>query len=121
MIEVVLHDTCSRCGVCAKVCPNDVFDFIPGKPPTIARQADCVTCFICEAFCQPNALYVTPIATPNPVSDPEALRASGLVGSYRRALGWDRNQPGAANVEPPDAALPVTATLPVQDKDGQYH
>jgi len=118
VIEVVLPDVCIRCGVCAKVCPNDVFDFKPRQPPVIARQADCVTCFLCEAFCEPNALYVSPIAAPSPVEDIERLRASGLIGSYRRALGWDRNEPGAAHVDPPDAAMPVTVTIPGLSKLG---
>jgi NAD-dependent dihydropyrimidine dehydrogenase PreA subunit len=102
MIEVVLSDRCTKTGTCAKVCPNDVFDFKPGAPPVIARQEDCVTCFICEAFCKFDALYVSPKAKPDPVTDIPGLLTSGVVGSYRRVLGWDRNAPGAANVDPPD-------------------
>lgn len=106
MIELILTDRCIACRLCSDMCPNDVFDKAPGEQPTIARQADCVTCFICEAACPVDALYVGPKAFPDPVT-PEAVRASGQLGAYRRALGWDRRQPGAAHVAPPGPSGPL--------------
>ncbi|MCT8003159.1 4Fe-4S dicluster domain-containing protein [Sphingomonas sanguinis] len=105
MIELIVADRCIACNLCSNVCPNDVFDKEPGKQPVIARQADCVTCFICEAFCPVDAMYVAPNAHPEPV-DEAALVASGILGSYRRALGWDRRQPGSMPVEPAPAFPP---------------
>lgn len=106
MIELIVADRCIACNLCSNVCPNDVFDKEPGNLPVIARQADCVTCFICEAFCPVDAMYVGPQAYPEPV-DEAALVASGRLGSYRRALGWDQNQPGAAHIDPPGPPGPM--------------
>lgn len=105
MIELIVKDRCIACNLCSNVCPNDVFDKEPGEQPMIARQEDCVTCFICEAFCPVDAMYVAPNDRPEPV-DAAALIASGILGSYRRTLGWDKNQPGAANVYPPRPQRP---------------
>jgi NAD-dependent dihydropyrimidine dehydrogenase PreA subunit len=99
VIELVVEDRCITCGACARVCPNDVFDMVPQQTPTIARQEDCVTCYICEAYCPTDALYVAPLRFPTEV-DQAAIVASGLLGSYRRALGWDVNPPGAIGVDP---------------------
>lgn len=58
---------------------------------------DVKTCFMCEAYCPVDALYVAPEAKqPVPV-DEEQLAATGLLGSYRAAVGWGtRRKPGGA-------------------------
>jgi NAD-dependent dihydropyrimidine dehydrogenase PreA subunit len=92
VIEIVSDDRCTRCNLCVKACPMDVFDLVPGAAPVIARQDDCQTCFICEAHCPADALYVAPLRDPAPAGSPyldEAeLIASGAMGSYRARLGW---------------------------------
>ena len=88
MIELVSRDRCVSCDICVKVCPTQVFD--PGLDgvPVIARQEDCQTCFMCEAYCPADALYVAPDAD-NPVQVEEsALIAAGKLGKYRASLGW---------------------------------
>ncbi|WP_437819092.1 4Fe-4S binding protein [Sorangium sp. So ce1078] len=97
MIELVSDTRCIGCDLCVEVCPTNVFDRVPGGAPVIARQRDCQTCFMCEAYCPVDALYVAPEAEqPVPV-DEEQLSASGLLGSYRAAVGWgSRRSPGAA-------------------------
>ncbi len=88
MIELVIAERCVECNLCVKVCPTDVFDSVPGGPPVIARQQDCQTCFMCELYCDADALYVAPDCNrPTPV-DEKALLASGLLGRYRRDSGW---------------------------------
>lgn len=97
MIELVSEARCIGCDLCVDVCPTDVFDRVPGGAPVIARQRDCQTCFMCEAYCPADALYVAPQAEgPAPV-DEARLSESGLLGSYRTAVGWGpRRKPGAA-------------------------
>jgi NAD-dependent dihydropyrimidine dehydrogenase PreA subunit len=88
MIEVVVDSRCTACGACVAVCPTNVFDLSPTGRPSIARQSDCQTCFMCELYCPVDALYVHPDCDhPVPV-DAQALLASGLLGQYRRDSGW---------------------------------
>jgi NAD-dependent dihydropyrimidine dehydrogenase PreA subunit len=64
MIELVIASRCIDCDRCVKVCPTNVFDPVPGGHPVIARQRDCQTCFMCEAYCPVDALYVAPFRGP---------------------------------------------------------
>ena len=97
MIELVSEDRCIRCDVCIRVCPTNVFDRGPGRLPLIARQGDCQTCFMCEAWCPTDALFVAPQTTPVPADSPyrdeQELIRRNLLGSYRRQLGWDSGRP----------------------------
>ena len=100
MIELVSTDRCTACDRCVQVCPTNVFDSDHGVP-VIARQSDCQTCFLCEAYCPTDALFVaattTPVAEGAPERDEVHLVAAGLLGSYRASLGWGRGRtPGAA-------------------------
>ncbi len=97
MIELVSSSRCIQCNLCVSVCPTNVFDAVPDAPPTIARQSDCQTCFMCEVYCPVDALYVAHDAD-QPVSVNETeLTESGLLGSYRKMVGWGAGRtPGAA-------------------------
>lgn len=88
MIELVIAERCTKCNVCVRVCPTNVFDAAPSRPPVIARQLDCQTCFLCELYCTADALFVVPECEhPVPV-DKTRLLASGLLGQFRRDSGW---------------------------------
>jgi NAD-dependent dihydropyrimidine dehydrogenase PreA subunit len=56
-----------------------------GGPPVIARQADCRTCFMCEAYCPADALFVAlhgcPLPTSSPLRDEAYVTSTGLLGS----------------------------------------
>ncbi len=88
MIELVSHKLCISCNVCVQVCPTNVFDSIPNQPPVIARQSDCQTCFMCEAYCPVDALFVAPQSHTNLAVNEDELIESGIMGEYRRILGW---------------------------------
>lgn len=91
MIELLSRDRCVACDRCVEVCPTRVFDRAADGIPTIARQADCQTCFMCELYCPADALFVAPEAETSRPVDEADLAASGLLGSYRRTIGWTRD------------------------------
>jgi NAD-dependent dihydropyrimidine dehydrogenase PreA subunit len=88
MIELVSSERCIGCDVCAKICPTNVFDFGHGEAPAIARKEDCQTCFLCEAYCPADALYVAPESDRSLPVDEAQLVAEGKLGRYREILGW---------------------------------
>ncbi|MGW4477947.1 4Fe-4S binding protein [Rhodococcus triatomae] len=93
MIEKLLADACIGCDRCVDVCPTNVFDRTGSGIPLIARQSDCQTCFMCEAHCPTDALYVHPLSEPLP---PSAAVPDQEVGRYRADLGWGRGRvPGS--------------------------
>ncbi|MEU8689968.1 ferredoxin family protein [Streptomyces sp. NPDC048665] len=122
MIELVSAERCITCDKCIKVCPTNVFDRGEDGIPVLARRDDCQTCFQCEANCPADALYVAPLTRPLPddstARDEEHLDRTGLLGSYRRHIGWGRGRtPGALRaVGPPlgppgsnGPSLPITS------------
>ncbi|MGW4212115.1 4Fe-4S dicluster domain-containing protein [Lentzea sp. NPDC004789] len=103
MIELISTQQCIACDKCILVCPTNVFDRGTDGLPVISRQSDCQTCFQCEANCPADALFVAPHTHPLPESlDENELRRTGLLGSYRRDIGWGKGRtPGAARAVGP--------------------
>jgi NAD-dependent dihydropyrimidine dehydrogenase PreA subunit len=97
MIELVSDSRCIRCDVCIRVCPTNVFEHGADRIPVIARQDDCQTCFMCEAWCPTDALFVAPqtepVAVDSPYRDEQELIRRNLLGSYRREIGWSEDGP----------------------------
>ena len=71
------------------VCPTGVLDAVPNAIPLIARQHHCRTCSICEFYCPADALYIVPHADASMIAAEFLLQQLGLMGSYRRAVGWN--------------------------------
>ncbi|MFC8525713.1 4Fe-4S dicluster domain-containing protein [Nocardia sp. NPDC057227] len=93
MIELVLAEACIGCDKCVDACPTNVFDRTESGIPVIARQRDCQTCFMCEAYCPADALFVHPDSAPRPVG---AAVPAEEIGRYRERLGWGRGRtPGS--------------------------
>lgn len=97
MIELVSASRCIECDLCVKVCPTNVFDAVPDAPPIIARQSDCQTCFMCEANCPVDALYVAPYAERSVEVNEAELIAQGLLGGYRADIGWGPGRTSTAS------------------------
>lgn len=96
MIEIVAAERCIGCNMCVRVCPMNVFDKVAGGTPVIARQDDCQSCFMCELYCPTDALYVSPLADEPSGRDPQEVAGSGVLGSYARAMGWQRGRAGGS-------------------------
>jgi NAD-dependent dihydropyrimidine dehydrogenase PreA subunit len=119
VIELVSKARCISCDRCVEACPTNVFDRGGDGIPVIARQSDCQTCFMCEAYCPTDALFVAPHTAPVPAGDPlrdEAhLIATGLIGSYRKGIGWGHGRvPGARLALGPGLTPPRTDNQPSQ-------
>ncbi|NTZ18643.1 ferredoxin family protein [Paenibacillus sp. JMULE4] len=114
MIEWVSADRCVQCGICVKVCPTHVFDLGPDDTPVIARQEDCQTCYICEAYCPADALYVAPYADEKVTVEEQELIASGILGSWRKTIGWG---PGRTKLAAMDQTPFIDRILPANFND----
>ena len=98
MIELLSEDRCINCNLCVSVCPTNVFDRSRmGGAPSIARQSDCQTCFMCELYCPVDALYVTLLAEQTAEVDEQHLINHHLLGSYREAVGWGKGRKSTAS------------------------
>jgi NAD-dependent dihydropyrimidine dehydrogenase PreA subunit len=93
VIEFINEDTCTDCGKCVEVCPTDVFEPGAHGVPEIARLSDCTSCMNCELYCPTDSVYVSPIREPEVGLDKAAVIASGVLGSYRRAMNWENGEP----------------------------
>jgi NAD-dependent dihydropyrimidine dehydrogenase PreA subunit len=51
------EEKCNGCGICAKVCPHEVFEISGGKARIINRDL-CMECGACALNCQREAIYV---------------------------------------------------------------
>ena len=89
MIELLIKERCTQCNTCVTVCPMNVFEAVPGGAPSIARRADCQTCYMCELYCRADALYVASDCEQREQVNESELLASGLLGQIRRHHGWD--------------------------------
>jgi len=88
MIEFIIADRCTGCGTCVEICPTLVFDLGDEGRPVIARQDDCQTCFLCELYCDVDALYVGADGRKaEPLGAAEVL-ATPSLGQYRRDSAW---------------------------------
>ncbi|WP_341529274.1 4Fe-4S binding protein [Nostoc sp. UHCC 0302] len=99
MIELVSESRCVKCNICVDVCPTNVFDLVPGAPPTIARKSDCQTCYMCELYCPVDALYVAPESDISSSVNEAELAEAGLLGSYRENVGWGPKRTSTAKID----------------------
>ena len=101
MIELLSATRCTGCNICVRICPVNVFDAAPEPKaaPIIARQADCQTCFMCEAWCPEDAMFVSPNADATTSVDEATLLRDNLLGSYRKNIGWNRGYPEKRGVD----------------------
>jgi NAD-dependent dihydropyrimidine dehydrogenase PreA subunit len=89
MFELVVRDRCTGCNRCVEVCPTNVLEAGPDTVPVVARVEHCQTCFMCELYCEADAIYVGPDRERRePVTEAEVV-ASGHLGQFRRDSGWN--------------------------------
>ena len=59
-IKSIDLSTCSRCGVCYLVCPNDVIRSKDNTEPVILFKEDCTACALCAERCPFGCITVIP-------------------------------------------------------------
>ncbi len=95
MIAQIVAEHCTGCNDCVAACPTHVLDpAVDGGAPVIARLDQCQTCFMCELYCEADAIYVAPDQHAPETVDLPALLASGHLGRLRHDYGWDRAPEG---------------------------
>lgn len=91
MIAHIFEDRCTGCDACVTACPTHVLDAQPDGPPRIARLDQCQTCFLCELYCDADAIYVGPDQRQPKALSADAILASGQLGRLRHDYGWGRD------------------------------
>ncbi len=56
MPPVIDKKRCNSCGICHRICPQDVFGFVAGTPPGIAYPKECWYCGGCVIDCPQGAV-----------------------------------------------------------------
>ena len=99
MIAHIFTERCDQCNACVAACPTHVLDIGDGAP-VIARLDQCQTCYMCELYCEADAIYVGPDQHVQEAVDPAAILASGHLGRIRQDHGWDRApDPGTQHLD----------------------
>jgi NAD-dependent dihydropyrimidine dehydrogenase PreA subunit len=88
LIALIVESRCTGCNACVEACPSTVIDARADAAPVIARQADCQTCFLCELYCEADAIYVDPDCETPAILDETVVVAGGQLGRFRRESGW---------------------------------
>jgi NAD-dependent dihydropyrimidine dehydrogenase PreA subunit len=91
MIAHIFEDRCDGCNSCVVTCPTHVLDARTDGPPAIARIDQCQTCYMCELYCESDAIYVDPDQLARPTVTPQAIMESGQLGRLRHDYGWDQD------------------------------
>jgi adenylylsulfate reductase subunit B len=57
MPPIINKEKCNSCGICAEICPTDVFKFVGKKePPEIKYPEECWHCNACVLDCKQSAI-----------------------------------------------------------------
>ncbi|MFC1910846.1 ferredoxin family protein [Chloroflexota bacterium] len=51
MPPIVNKETCTKCGLCASICPMDVFKWNKGEYPIVRYPEECWHCNACSLDC----------------------------------------------------------------------
>ena len=54
------YEKCTKCGLCAHICPKEAFEHKPGKTP-VYKAVKCIGCGACENICQTGAIEIISI------------------------------------------------------------
>lgn len=77
-LHLVDRNTCKGDGICAEICPEDIFEILDGHAATVeARTDSCILCGQCVAVCPTGSIQIPKM----PIEDFQELR--------RQPFGYD--------------------------------
>ena len=56
MPPIISRTKCKVCGICADICPTDVFEMKKGSPPLVRYPEECWHCNSCVLDCPESAI-----------------------------------------------------------------
>lgn len=57
-LPIINNEKCSGCGVCASVCPADVYGPVKNGKTTVSKPDECIGCRACESQCPEAAIEI---------------------------------------------------------------
>ena len=52
---------CKKCGICAYVCPKQVYEFSELDGPQVVKSDDCIFCDLCIMMCPEMAIDISKV------------------------------------------------------------
>ncbi len=105
-------DTCTRCGVCVRICPSSAIEMDEAGPVFIEPDhLPCLGCGHCVAYCPKAAVSMPAVATRDlPEAPSDDLGLAALLGGRRSCRGFRDRPVERAQIE---RILELTALAPM--------
>ena len=100
-VQLTADDTCTACGLCARICPTQALQFFEGEDrfALTFTAADCINCGLCTRLCDAKALHAE--GAPSRADVIEGRRIPLLSGTLKRCKKCHALYKGTGDFCPP--------------------
>ncbi len=100
-LQLTADDTCTACGLCARICPTQALQFFEGEDrfALTFTAANCVNCGLCTRLCDAGALHAAGV--PSRADVIEGKRITLLSGTLKRCKKCHALYKGTGDFCPP--------------------